>query len=185
MGFFSERLKVYLRERGARYDLIDAVFALPDQDDLLLIVSRVAALGRFLDTDAGSNLLVGYRRAANILRAEEKNDGPGAFTGACDPSLLQEPAERQIWSAIQSAGADTRHHLELASEHIGRRGFARETPFEDAMQSLSSLRVPVDAFFDTVTVNVDQPQLRLNRLRLLNELRSAMLDVADFSRVVG
>jgi len=185
MSFFSERLKVYLRERGARYDLIDAVFALPGQDDLLLIVSRVEALGRFLDTEDGTDLLAGYRRAVNILRAEEKNDGPGAFYGACGRLLLQELAEKQLWSVIQSVSADTRHHLALAEARIGRPEYAQQTPFEDAMECLSSLRPPVDDFFDHVTVNADDPRLRLNRLRLLNELRSAMHMVADFSKIAG
>ncbi|MGH6801609.1 MAG: glycine--tRNA ligase subunit beta, partial [Methylocella sp.] len=174
MGFFSERLKVYLRERGARYDLIDAVFALPGQDDLLLIVSRVEALGRFLDTEDGKNLIAGYRRAVNILRAEEKNDGLGAFDGACDPSLLHELAEKQLLTDIQKISADTQHHLALAEARIGRPEYAQQTPFEDAMECLASLRPPVDVFFEHVTVNAEDPRLRLNRLRLLNELRSAM-----------
>jgi glycyl-tRNA synthetase beta chain len=185
MSFFADRLKVYLRERGARYDLIDAVFALPGQDDLLLIVSRVEALGRFLDTEDGEDLLAGYRRASNILRAEEKSDGPGAFDGACDRLLLQELAEKQLWSVIQSVSADTQHHLALASGRIGRPEFTGQTPFEDAMECLSSLRPPVDDFFDHVTVNADDPRLRLNRLRLLNELRGAMHMVADFSKIAG
>jgi glycyl-tRNA synthetase beta chain len=185
MSFFSERLKVYLRGRGARYDLIDAVFALPGQDDLHLIVSRVEALGRFLDTEDGTDLLAGYRRAANILRAEEKNDRPGAFDGACDTSLLQELAEKQLWSVIQSVSAGTRHHLALASERIGRPEYAQQTPFEDAMKCLTSLRPPVDDFFEHVTVNADDSRLRLNRLRLLNVLRSAMHGVADFSKIAG
>jgi glycyl-tRNA synthetase beta chain len=183
MGFFSERLKVYLRERGARYDLIDAAFALPGQDDLVLIVSRVEALGRFLDTEDGKNLLAGYRRAANILRVEEKNDGPGAFDGACDPSLLQDPWEKHLWGVIQNIGTETQHHLALASVRIGRPEYEQQTPFEDAMECLSSLRPPVDVFFEHVTVNAADPRLRLNRLRLLNELRSAMHAVADFSMI--
>jgi glycyl-tRNA synthetase beta chain len=185
MSFFSERLKVYLRGRGERYDLIDAVFALPRQDDLLLIVSRVEALGRFLDTEDGTNLLAGYRRAINILRAEEKNDGPGAFDGACDPSLLQEPAEKQLWRVIQSISADTENHLALAFGRIGQPEYAQQTPFEDAMECLSLLRPPVDVFFEHVTVNAEDPKLRLNRLRLLNELRRAMHEVADFSKIAG
>jgi glycyl-tRNA synthetase beta chain len=185
LSFFSERLKVYLRERGTRYDLIDAAFALPGQDDLLLIVSRVEALGRFLDTADGSNLLVGYRRAANILRAEEKNDEPGAFAAACDPALLREPAEKHLWSTIQSVSADARRYLSCACEQIGRPGFGHDTSFEDTMECLSSLRLPVDVFFDKVTVNAEDPQLRLNRLRLLNELRSAMHLAADFSKIAG
>jgi glycyl-tRNA synthetase beta chain len=185
MSFFSERLKVYLRERGARYDLIDAVFALPGQDDLLLIVSRVEALGRFLDTEDGTNLLAGYRRATNIVRAEEKNDGAGAFDGACDPLLLQELAEKQLWSIVRSISANTQLHLALASGRIGRPEYAQQTPFEDAMVRLSSLRQPVDVFFERVTVNAEDPRLRLNRLRLLNELRRAMHAVADFSKIAG
>ncbi|MGH6839868.1 MAG: glycine--tRNA ligase subunit beta [Methylocella sp.] len=185
IGFFSERLNVYLRERGARYDLIDAVFALPGQDDLLLIVSRVEALQRFLDMEDGKNLLAGYRRAVNILRAEEKNDGPGAFGGACDSALLQHPAEKHLWEKIQSVSADTRHHLALASFRIGRPEYAEQTSFEDAMECLSSLRPPVDVFFEHVTVNAEDPVLRLNRLRLLNELRGVMHEVADFSKIAG
>jgi glycyl-tRNA synthetase beta chain len=185
MSFFSERLKVYLRERGTRYDLIDAVFALPGQDDLLLIVSRVEALQRFLDTDDGKNLLAGYRRAANILRAEEKNDGQGAFDGACDPTLLQDPAEKDLWNHIQNIHRDTQKYLFIAERDAGRPECAGQTPFEDAMESLASLRPPVDLFFENVTVNAGDPRLRFNRLRLLNELRSAMHGVADFSKVAG
>ncbi|MCI0468181.1 MAG: glycine--tRNA ligase subunit beta [Beijerinckiaceae bacterium] len=185
MRFLGERLKVYLRERGARYDLIDAVFALPDQDDLLLIVSRVEALGRFLESSDGTNLLAGYRRAANILRAEEKKDGAGAFEGACDRARLQEPAEILLWDTIQSVSAGTQQHLALAFERIGRSGIAQNSSFEDAMACLSSLRAPVDAFFDTVTVNAEDASLRLNRLRLLSELRRAMHWAADFSKVAG
>jgi glycyl-tRNA synthetase beta chain len=185
MSFFSERLKVYLRERGARYDLIDAVFALPGQDDLLLIVSRVAALGRFLDTEDGTNLLAGYRRATNIVRAEEKNDGAGAFDGAFDPSLIQGQWENHLWGVINNISVEIPEHLRFAFERIGRPEFAGQTPFEDAMECLSSLRPPVDLFFENVTVNDEDPGLRLNRLRLLNELRWLMHRVADFSKIVG
>jgi glycyl-tRNA synthetase beta chain len=185
MSFFSERLKVYLRERGARYDLIDAVFALPGQDDLLLIVSRVDALGRFLDTEDGTNLLAGYRRATNIVRAEEKNDGAGAFDGTFDPSLIRSQWENHLWGVIANISVEIRDKLKFAFERIGRPGFEQQTPFEDAMESISSLRDPVDVFFENVTVNSDDPILRLNRLRLLNELRNAMHDVADFSKIRG
>ncbi len=185
MSFFSDRLKVYLRERGTSHDLIDAVFALPGQDDLLLIVSRVEALQRFLDTDDGKNLLAGYRRAANILRAEEKNDGQGAFDGACDPTLLQDLAEKQLEQKIRNVSAKIKTHLSIAEAGAGRPEYAGQTPFEDAMESLASLRPPVDAFFENVTVNAADSQLRFNRLRLLNELRTAMHRVADFSKVAG
>jgi glycyl-tRNA synthetase beta chain len=170
--FFADRLKVQLRGVGARHDLIDAVFALPGQDDLLIIVRRVEALGRFLDTDDGRNLLAGYRRAANILRAEEKKDGAQAFAGRHDPALLALPTEKNLADVLAAAGA-------AARERAGREDF------EGAMRALAALRPPVDAFFLDVTVNADDPALRLNRLRLLNELREAMHAVADFSKVAG
>ena len=185
MSFFSDRLKVYLRERGTRHDLIDAVSALPGQDDLLLFVSRVEALQRFLDTDDGKNLLAGYRRAANIVRAEEKNDGQGAFDGTCDPKLLQVLAEKQLGQKIQNVSANVQTHLFIAERDAGRPECAGQTSFEDALKSLSSLRPPVDLFFENVTVNVEDSQLRFNRLRLLNQLRSAMHCVADFSKIAG
>ncbi len=172
IDFFADRLKVYLRDKGARYDLIDAVFALPGQDDLLTIVWRVEALGRLLESEDGKNLLAGYRRAANILRAEEKRDGAGAFAGRHDPSALVLPAEKDLADALAAAGAAARERV------------ARED-FEGAMRALATLRGPVDAFFLDVTVNTDDPALRLNRLRLLNELRDAVHAVADFSKVAG
>jgi glycyl-tRNA synthetase beta chain len=185
LAFLADRLKIYLRERGARHDLIDAVFALPDQDDLLLVVRRVEALGAFLDTEDGANLLAGYRRAANILRAEEKKEGEGAFEASVDHSLLREPAEVLLWEKIESLDIDVRRHLELAQARIGHPEFAGQTPFVDAMSDLSSLRAPVDLFFEQVTVNAQDPELRLNRLRLLARLRRAVNEVADLSRVAG
>ena len=171
LAFFADRLKVYLREKGARHDLIDAVFALPGQDDLLMIVRRVEALGKLLETEDGKNLLAGYRRAANILRAEEKKDGAEAFVGKHDPALLALPAERALADGLAAVQA------RLAQ-------LARED-FEGAMRALATLRAPVDAFFLDVTVNAADPALRLNRLRLLGELREAMHAVADFSKVAG
>jgi glycyl-tRNA synthetase beta chain len=172
LAFFADRLKVYLREKGARHDLIDAVFALPGQDDLLMIVRRVEALGKLLETEDGKNLLAGYRRAANILRAEEKKDGAEAFAGKHVQTTLAPPAERYLADVVGSAGAAARQHA--ASED-----------FEGAMRALAALRAPVDGFFIDVTVNDPDPQTRLNRLRLLNELREAMHAVADFSKVAG
>src|SRR5574337_1615205 len=172
LAFFADRLKVYLREKGARHDLIDAVFSLPGQDDLLLIVRRVEALGRLLDAEDGQNLLVGYRRAANILRAEERKDGAGAFAGKHDPNLLALKAEKDLADALAAAGAAARERI------------ARED-FEGAMLALAALRAPVDDFFLYVTVNADDKGLRLNRLRLLGELREAVHAVADFSKVAG
>ena len=141
MAFFADRLKVYLRDKGARHDLIDAVFALPGQDDLLMIVRRVEALGRFLDTDDGKNLLAGYRRAANILKAEEKKHGE-AFAGAYDPRCWRRPRRRRSPRRWRRAARD-------AAAHVAREDF------EAAMRALSALRAPVDAFFTAVTVNAD------------------------------
>ncbi len=172
LSFFADRLKVYLRDKGARHDLIDAVFALDGQDDLLMIVKRVEALGKLLETDDGGNLLAGYKRAANILRAEEKRDGAGAFEAKHTAGLLAQDEERALARAIARAASETRDR-------------AGAEDFEGAMQALAQLRAPVDAFFDKVTVNAEDAGLRLNRLRLLNELRAAMHEVADFSKVAG
>jgi glycyl-tRNA synthetase beta chain len=273
LGFFADRLKVQLREQGARHDLVDAVFALgaalatapplsqaaparkdpapspdirgkgrapavqlsepietdiaedladtPDasladvaadygaadttpaptaaelasefepsgegaaaapagriepmsagmQDDLLMIVRRVEALGRFLDTEDGRNLLAGYRRAANILRDEEKKSGE-RFSGAVDPALLSEPEERTLADAVSRARQDAA--TAVAAED-----------FEGAMAALARLRPAVDSFFDKVLVNAPDPAVRANRLRLLDAIRSATLEVADFSKVQG
>jgi glycyl-tRNA synthetase beta chain len=175
LAFLADRLKVYLREEGARHDLIDAVFALPGQDDLLMIVRRVEALGKFLDSEDGKNLLVGYRRAANILRAEEKKDGEGAFDDPPDHHLIEakgQAEEKALFHVMQAAEGYARKHVEAED-------------FEAAMRALAELRPAVDAFFDHVTVNADDPALRANRLKLLNMLRRATLAVADFSKIGG
>jgi glycyl-tRNA synthetase beta chain len=171
LSFFADRLKVQLREQGARHDLVDAVFALPGQDDLVLIVRRIEALGKFLDTDDGKNLLAGAKRAANILRIEEKKDN-AAYTGAPDERLLQQAEEKELARAIGVA----KKEADLA---VGREDFA------SAMTAMSKLRPHVDAFFDKVTVNIDDKNLRANRLRLLNEIREATRAVADFSKIEG
>jgi glycyl-tRNA synthetase beta chain len=141
------------------------------QDDLLMIVRRVEALGRFLDTEDGRNLLSGYRRAANILRDEEKKSGE-RFSGAVDPALLAEPEERTLADAVFRARQDAA--TAVAAED-----------FEGAMAALARLRPAVDSFFDKVLVNVPEPAVRANRLRLLDAIRSATLEVADFSKVQG
>jgi glycyl-tRNA synthetase beta chain len=171
LAFFADRLKVHLKEKGARHDLIDAVFALPGQDDLALIVKRVEALGTFLGTEDGANLLAGVKRASNILAIEEKKDANG-YSGEPDGELLSEPAERALAAAIAKAKFDT--GAAIAVEN-----------FTGAMNALAELRAPVDAFFDKVTVNVNDPALRKNRLKLLSEIRDATLNVADFSRISG
>jgi glycyl-tRNA synthetase beta chain len=171
MQFFADRLKVHLREKGARPDLIDAVFALGGQDDLALIVKRVEALGEFLKTDDGAVLLTGVKRATNIIRDEEKKD-KRSWAGAAEPALLREPQEKVLHEAIQKVKKDT-----VAAINVEN--------FAGAMRALAELRAPVDAFFDKVTVNADDPKLRANRLALLSEIRAATLNVADFSKIAG
>ncbi len=171
LAFLAERLKVYLRDRGARHDLVDAVFALRRQDDLLMIVRRVAALAQFLDSEDGKNLLAGYRRATNIIRIEEKKDGK-SYTDAPHPNLYQQPEEVALAEAITVA------------KHDATAALAHED-FAAAMAALARLRPRVDAFFDKVTVNTDTAGLRENRLKLLNEIRAATAAVADFARIEG
>jgi glycyl-tRNA synthetase beta chain len=171
LSFFADRLKVQLREQGARHDLVDAVFALEGQDDLLMIVRRVEALGKFLDTDDGKNLLAGYKRATNIIRIEEKKD-KREYIGAPDAKRYQLPEEKALAEAIDVARKE-------ASGAVGKEDFAA------AMRAIARLRPRVDAFFDKVTVNVDDKALRENRLKLLNEIREATRAVADFSKIEG
>jgi glycyl-tRNA synthetase beta chain len=169
LSFFADRLKVQLREQGARHDLVDAVFALEGQDDLLMVVRRVEALGKFLDTDDGKNLLAGTKRAANILRIEEKKDGK-AYNGAPDAALYSLDEENTLAKAIDEVKAE-------ASAAVAKEDFAA------AMSAMAKLRPAVDAFFDKVKVNDDDAKVRENRLKLLNEIRVATRAVADFSKI--
>jgi len=171
LSFFADRLKVYLRDRGARHDLVDAVFAMDGQDDLWLIVQRVNALSDFLASDDGANLLAGYKRAANILRIEEKKDSK-SVSGYANTALFSEPAEGDLYRAIDAATG-------IAREAVAKEDFA------SAMAALAKLRGPVDLFFDQVTVNADTPALRENRLKLLAQIRATLHTVADFSKVEG
>lgn len=171
LSFFADRLKVQLREQGARHDLVDAVFALEGQDDLLMIVRRVEALGKFLDTDDGKNLLAGVKRASNILGIEEKKD-KRSFAGAPDASLLKLPEEKALAEAVTAAKQE-------ASAAVAEEDFA------GAMSAIAKLRPTVDAFFDKVKVNDDDQAVRENRLKLLNEIREATRAVADFSKIEG
>ncbi|GLK67681.1 glycine--tRNA ligase subunit beta [Hansschlegelia plantiphila] len=214
--FMADRLKVQLREQGARHDLVDAVFgssapsalegegkvrgdgggssgqgAAPtpepspqgggesapasgarQNDDLVLVVRRVEALAKLLATEDGENLLAGYKRAANILKAEEKKDGAGAFEGALDPALLSDPAEIALSGALDVAEP-------AAADAVAREDFAAAT------SALGALRPQVDAFFDQIMVNAPDPALRANRLKLLARLRRATRAVADFDRIAG
>jgi glycyl-tRNA synthetase beta chain len=171
LAFFADRLKVYLKEQGARHDLIDAVFALGNQDDLVMIVKRVDALSKFLETDDGKNLLAGVKRASNILRIEEKKDGRN-FAGDVEISHLIKGEEKALHQAINQAVSAARRAVEAED-------------FEAAMSAIARLRAPVDAFFEQVTVNDKDPSFRENRLKLLNRIREATAEVADFSKIEG
>jgi glycyl-tRNA synthetase beta chain len=177
--FIADRLKVQLRDQGKRHDLVDAVFAANPitneiDDDLVRIVARVEALDAFLKTEDGANLLAGYKRAANILAAEEKKGKWSAeeASGQIDSKLLKEPAEQALYDALEKA-------LPAARAAVEKEEFAQ------AMKALSQLRAPVDAFFEKVLVNADDPLLRRNRLLLLSRLREALSAVADFSKIEG
>jgi glycyl-tRNA synthetase beta chain len=171
LAFFADRLKVQLREQGARHDLVDAVFALEGQDDLLLIVRRVEALAQFLGSEDGKNLLAGYKRATNIIRIEEKKDNRH-YTGAPQSKLYRQPEEKALASAIETAETEA-----------GRA--VKKEDFVAAMRAIAKLRPAVDAFFDKVTVNVEEKPLRENRLKLLDQIREATGAVADFSKIEG
>ena len=171
LSFFADRLKVHLREQGARHDLIDAVFALEGQDDLALIVKRVEALGDLLDTDEGANLLAGVKRASNILSIEEKKDGT-RYAGAPDVTLLKASEEKALHAKMAKVVSDIEAAINVEN-------------FTGAMSALAELRAPIDAFFEAVTVNADDPQLRVNRLKMLAEVRKATAAIADFSKISG
>jgi glycyl-tRNA synthetase beta chain len=170
--FFDERLKVQLREQGARHDLVDAVLDLRGTEaSIVSIVRRVEALGKFLDTEDGKNLLAGYKRAINIIRIEEKKDRRN-YNEWSNPSLYRQKEEKALARAIETTREE------------GSNAVAQED-YEAAMRAMAKLRPDVDAFFDKVTVNVEDKQLRENRLKLLNEIREATRTVADFSRIEG
>lgn len=171
MNFFADRLAVALKEKGVRHDLITAVFSLGGEDDLVRLLKRVDALGAFLVSDDGANLLIAYRRAANIVRIEEKKDGI-QFSGAADEALLRQDEEKALAAALADVGP-------AVEKAVAAEDFAA------AMAALSRLRRPVDAFFDKVTVNADEAGLRVNRLKLLALIGAAMGRLADFSKVEG
>jgi len=169
LSFVAERLRVQLRGEGARHDVLAAVFAAGADDDLVRLLARSAAVAALLGTEDGVNLLAAYKRAGNILRIEERKDGP--HDGPVDAGLLAETEEIALHDALARAGAAD---LFLADER-----------FADAMAVLAGLRRPLDAFFDRVTVNADERLVRLNRLRLLAAVRRAMNRVADFGAIEG
>jgi glycyl-tRNA synthetase beta chain len=171
LAFIFDRLKAHLREQGVRHDLVSAVFAASPDDDLVRLLARVAALKAFLESDDGANLLLAYRRAANMVRIEEKRDGK-TFEGAPDPALLKLPEESALYQALGEVS-------ERAGDALSHEEFGL------AAGALAGLRRPVDAFFDKVTVNADDPALRANRLKVLARVRLELDKLADFSKIEG
>jgi len=171
LAFFADRLKVSLKEKGVRHDLIDAVFALGGEDDLVRLLARVDALGAFLKTDDGANLLAAARRASNIVGIESKKDGD-AFDGALDPAAFAQAEEKALFARL--CDVETRVQASVAKEE-----------YAAAMAALASLRAPLDAFFEHVTVNSDDQTQRANRLKLLQQIRRTTMLVADFGRIEG
>lgn len=172
LDFFADRLKVHLRERGVRHDLVNAIFSLgTGEDDLVRLLTRVSVLSRFLDSEDGSNLLTAFRRAANIVRIEEKKDGI-SFAQAVQPELLTASEEKDLFAALSEVSPGVAHALE-------------QEDFSGAMTVLARLRSPVDAFFDKVTVNCETATVRINRLRLLSRIGVSMGMIADFAQIEG
>ncbi|MHA1537928.1 MAG: glycine--tRNA ligase subunit beta, partial [Alphaproteobacteria bacterium] len=171
LSFFADRLKVYLRERKVRHDHVDAVFALGGEDDIVRLLARIEALAAFLGSDDGANLLIAYRRAANIVRIEEKKD-KASHAGAPDPSAFVMDEEKALFEALETTAKSAGAAIE-------------QEKFKEAMAALAALRAPVDTFFDKVTVNAEDAGLRANRLRLLSAIRAVMDRVADFSKIEG
>ncbi|QUS56930.1 glycine--tRNA ligase subunit beta [Pseudovibrio brasiliensis] len=171
LGFFADRMKVVLKDKGVRHDLIDAVLARGGQDDIALIVKQAEALAGLLGSEDGANLLAGYKRAANILRAEEKKDGK-TFEGKPDATLLEEQAEKDLAAALDSVLVEIKPLLDAAD-------------YSAAMAALAKLRGPVDGFFENIHVNAEKPEVRENRLKILSEIRAAVHQVADFSKIAG
>jgi glycyl-tRNA synthetase beta chain len=171
LAFLQDRLKVHLRDQGIRHDVIDACLAMPGNDDLVLLVRRAEALAVFLGTSDGTNLLQGFKRAANILSQAEAKDGVEYSYGA-DPKWAEGEEERALFAALDAAEPRIR-------EAMGQEDFPA------AMSQLASLRAPIDAFFEAVQVNTDNGVIRRNRLNLLSRIRRLCLEVADLTRVEG
>lgn len=170
-SFFVDRLKVYLRDQGIGHDLITAVLALGQEDDLVRLLARVRALEAFLDTDDGANLLTAYKRAANIVRIEQEKDKT-TYEGEVSEAALGEEQEVLLFEALSHTSESAGPALEAEQ-------------FDKAMEQMAALRVPVDAFFDKVTVNCDDANIRVNRLKLLSHIRATLNQVADFSQIEG
>ena len=176
LEFFADRLKVSLRDHGVRHDLISAVFAVDrpgggTEDDLVRLLARAEALEKFLGADDGANLLVAYKRAANIVRIEEKKDKT-EYDGGVDKTVFAQKEETALYSALENVSASANSSLE-------------NEDFSAAMSAMAGLRKPVDDFFECVTVNVDEGALRENRLRLLSAIGETLRHAADFSKIEG
>lgn len=169
LAFFADRLKVHLREQGVRHDLVSAVFALDGEDDLVRLLARVEALSDFVSGESGVNLMAGYKRASNILRIEEKKDGT-SYDADVSADLLSLEEERKLYEAL----IDVRHKA---------LPLLRDEDYAAAMTEFARLREPVDTFFEKVTVNSDNADERANRLKLLAQIRTALHDIADFSKI--
>ena len=178
LDFFADRLKVYLRDQGVRYDHINAIFPTrmadeeyPSGVDLVRIMARVDALQEFLKSDDGNNLLIAYRRASNIVRIEEEKDGESYSASNYKPELA-EHEEHELWLRLENTIGFTSSLIETEN-------------FDEAMAALADLRNPIDVFFENVQVNTDSEKLRANRLSLLSNIKWAMDNVADFSKIEG
>jgi glycyl-tRNA synthetase beta chain len=169
LEFMAERLRVQLRGEGARHDVLEAVFAAAGDDDLVRLLARAQAVAGLLGTEDGANLLAAYKRAANILRIEDRKDGP--HDGAVDPALLRQDEERALVAVLGQSQAAER--------------FLAEERFSDAVAVLAALRAPLDAFFAAVMVNAEDGSVRANRLRILAAVRRAINSVADFGSIDG
>ncbi|GHA55134.1 glycine--tRNA ligase beta subunit [Amylibacter ulvae] len=171
LSFFHDRLKVFLRDKGISHDIIDACLAMPNNDDFVLLVKRAEALQAFIKTDDGENLLQGFKRANNILSAEEKKDG---VSYELDPDLkfAEDNAERELFAALDTAAKSIAPAI-------------KSEDFAAAMQGMATLRTPIDAFFTAVQVNSENQMVRRNRLCLLNRIRNVMAQVADFTLIEG
>ena len=169
VAFLADRLKVHLRDRGVRHDVVAAAFAVGDEDDLVRLIARAEALQAFLDSEDGRNLLTAYRRASSIVAIEEKKDGR-TYSGHPVAGALVDPAEEELHAALGTA--QTRIVRALAAED-----------YAGAMAALAALRPPVDRFFEAVLVNVTEPDLRVNRLLLLGQIRASLGRVAEFSLI--
>ena len=171
LEFLHDRMKVFLRGKGLRHDVIDACLAMPGADDLTLLVKRSAALSAFLDTEDGENLTQGFKRAHNILKQAEERDGVEHKLDP-DPKLAETDEERSLFDALERAEAAIRPAM-------------KSEDFESVMSAMADLRGPIDGFFDAVQVNAADESLRRNRLSLLHRISETCLAVADLNRIEG